>query len=54
MLREVRGWDPDIEGLVGAVAEGQLGARVSAAIGVLREEHSRVSVGTLRDNLAAP
>ena len=54
MLREVRGWDPDIEGLVGAVAEGQLGARVSAAIGELREEHSRVSVGTLRDNLAAP
>ena len=38
MLRDVRGWDPDIEGLVQAVAGGELNARIGAAIGGRKQE----------------
>jgi hypothetical protein len=44
MLRDVRGWDPDIEGLVEAVAQGELGARIAAAIGG-RKQEPRVLMG---------
>ncbi len=33
MLRDIRSWDPDIEGLVGAVSRGELSARIAAEIG---------------------
>ena len=33
MLRDIRSWDPDIEGLVGAISRGELSARISAEIG---------------------
>jgi len=44
MLREVRGWDPDIEGLVQAVAAGDINARIAAAIGG-RKQEPRVLMG---------
>jgi histidine ammonia-lyase len=41
MLRDVRGWDPDIEGLVDVISRGELGSRISAEIGGLAKSPSR-------------
>jgi histidine ammonia-lyase len=46
MLRDVRGWDPDIEGLVEAIAQGELGARIAAETSGAEEKSSRVPTGT--------
>jgi histidine ammonia-lyase len=43
MLRDLRGWDPDIEGLVEAISRGDLSARVSARTGCHHQEPSRVA-----------
>ena len=44
MLRDVRSWDPDIEGLVEAISRGELGSRISAETGVSRVRVPRVSI----------
>jgi len=33
MLKDLRGWDPDIEGLVDSISRGELGARITAHTG---------------------
>jgi hypothetical protein len=44
MLRDVRSWDPDIEGLVEAISRGELAGRISAETGVSRAREPRVSM----------
>jgi histidine ammonia-lyase len=45
MLRDVRSWDPDIEGLVEVISRGELSTRISAEIGDLEKAQSRVVLG---------
>jgi histidine ammonia-lyase len=44
MLRDVRSWDPDIEGLVQAISRGELGRRIAAETGVSAVKAPRVSM----------
>ena len=46
MLRSVRGWDPDIEGLVQAVSDGEVNALIAAAIGGRKQEPRVLMVQT--------
>jgi hypothetical protein len=52
MLRDVRSWDPDIEGLVEAISRGELNSRVSAEIGGHDFEPARVSLAAKLDNVS--
>jgi histidine ammonia-lyase len=54
MLRDLRGWDPDIEGLVEMVSQGELGARISAVIGGRVQQPSRVLLGFPAESLPGP
>jgi histidine ammonia-lyase len=46
MLRDLRGWDPDIEGLVEAISKGEISDRVAEQIGVRGKVPSRVAIAT--------
>jgi histidine ammonia-lyase len=50
MLRDVRSWDPDIEGLVEAISRGELDSRISAEIGGHETEPARASLSTTLEN----
>jgi histidine ammonia-lyase len=50
MLRDVRSWDPDIEGLVDAISRGELGSRIAAETGVSAVKVPIVSIAaSLKD-----
>jgi histidine ammonia-lyase len=51
MLRDVRSWDPDIEGLVEAISRGEFGSRLSAETGKGRAKEPRVSIAAVTEDL---